>query len=198
MLPVESTPPIRRQPEISVLFDVWLLMHLVSGLLDQALTGHGLSGDEFGLYSLLKGFGPVTPTQITRWTGMPATTVSAVLRRLTARGHVERMPNPEDGRSYLVVLTDSGVAAHAGAASSFRVAASGVSQVRADDEPAQRAVLQRLDQALRDLCALDPRPYRVPESSPGTAPALTYTGRPLTPAQEREVRRYIEFVRRED
>jgi hypothetical protein len=62
---------VRPQPEISVLFDVWLLMHLVSGMLDQALAEHGLSGDEFGLYSLLRGFGPVTPTQIARWTGMP-------------------------------------------------------------------------------------------------------------------------------
>jgi len=192
------SPPVSSKREISVLFDVWLLMHLVAGMLDQALAEHGLSGDEFGLYSLLRGFGPATPTQIARWTGMPATTVSAALRRLTARGHVKRMPHPDDGRSYLIALSDSGLAAHTGAVSSFRRTAARVSDVLGNDEAAQRAVLQRLDQALRDLCALDPRPYRVPESSPGTAPALTYTGRPLTPAQEREVRRYIEFVRRED
>src|SRR5919199_322961 len=106
---MEASPPAERRLEISVLFDVWLVMHLVAGLLDQALAEHGLSGDEFGLYSLLRGFGPATPTQISRWTGMPATTVSAALRRLTARGHVERMPHPDDGRSYLVALSDAGI-----------------------------------------------------------------------------------------
>src|ERR671932_2169639 len=109
---MQSSPAARREREISLLFDVWLLMHLVSGMLDQALAEHGLSGDEFGLYSLLRGFGPVPPSQITRWTGMPATTVSAALRRLAARGHVERMPHPDDGRSYLVALNEAGEATH--------------------------------------------------------------------------------------
>jgi DNA-binding MarR family transcriptional regulator len=195
---MELSPPVGRQPEISVLFDVWLLMHLVSGMLDQALAEHGLSGDEFGLYSLLRGFGPVTPTQIARWTGMPTTTVSAALRRLTARGHVERRPHPDDGRSYLVGLSDSGQAAHAGAASGFRTAAARLSDDLGDDERVQRAVLQRLDHALRGITALDSRPYQITESSPGTPPALPYTGQPLTPAQEHEVRRYIEFIRRPD
>jgi DNA-binding MarR family transcriptional regulator len=187
-----------RQPQTSVLFDVWLLMHLVSGMLDQALAEHGLSGDEFGLYSLLRGFGPVTPTQIARWTGMPATTVSAALRRSAARGHLERMPHPDDGRSYLVGLSDAGTAAHAEAASAFRTAAERVSDALGEDETAQRAVLQRLDHALRGISGLDSRPYQVTESSPGTPPALTYTGQALTPAQEHQARRYIEFIRHSD
>jgi DNA-binding MarR family transcriptional regulator len=195
---VELTPSLRREPEISVLFDVWLLMHLVSGVLDQALTEHGLSGDEFGLYSLLRGFGPVTPTQIARWTGMPATTVSAALRRVTARGHVERMPHSDDRRSYLVGLSDAGVAAHAEAASSFRTVARRVSDALGEDETAQRAALQRLDHALRGITALDSRPYQVTGSSPGTPPTLTYTGQALTPAEEHQVRRYIEFIRCSD
>jgi DNA-binding MarR family transcriptional regulator len=186
---------VRRELEISVLFDVWLLMHLVSGVLDEALGEHGLSGDEFGLYSLLKGFGPVTPTQIARWTGMPATTVSAALRRLTARGHVERLPHPDDGRSYLVVLSDAGVTAHARAASSFRTVAARVSHALGDDETAQRVVLQRLDHTLRGITGLDSRPYQVTGSSPGAPPVLSYTGHPLTPGQEHQVRTFIEFIR---
>ena len=189
------SPPVGSQREISVLFDVWLLMHLVAGMLDQALAEHSLSGDEFGLYSLLRGSEPATPTQIARWTGMPATTVSAALRRLTARGHLKRMPHPDDGRSYLIALSDSGLAAHTGAASSFRRRAARVSTVLGNDEAAQRAVLQRLDHALREVTALDPRPYQVPESSPGTRQALTYPGQAFTQAQERQVRSYIEFIR---
>ena len=188
----------QRQPEITVLFDVWLLMHLVSGMLDQALTGHGLSGDEFGLYSLLRGFGPVTPTQIARWSGMPATTVSAALRRMTARGHVARMPHPDDGRSYLVGLSDAGVAAHSEAAPAFRTVARHVSDALGEDEMTQRAVLQRLDHALRGIAALDSRPYQVTAAPAGTLPTLTYTGQALSPAEEHQVRRYIEFVRHGD
>lgn len=191
-----SRSSLQRPRQISVLLDVWLLMHLVSGLLDQALAEHGLSGDEFGLYSLLRGFGPVTPTQIARWTGMPATTVSAAVRRLTVRGHLERTPHPDDGRSYLLGLTDAGLAAHADAASSFLTVAERVSAALGDDEPAQRAGLQRLDHALRVVTSLDPRPYHVATSSPGTTQAVTYDGEALTPAQERDVRRYIEFIRR--
>ncbi len=187
-----------REPEISVLFDVWLVMHVVSGMLDQALARDGLSGDEFGLYSLLRGFGPVTPTQIARWTGMPATTVSAGLRRLTTRGHLERTPHPDDGRSSLVGLTPAGIAAHTRAASSFLETAARVSEALGADETAQRAVLQRLDHALRGLGALDPRPYVVADPSPAESPSLTYTGPALTAAQEHEVRRYIEFARGPD
>jgi DNA-binding MarR family transcriptional regulator len=193
---VESTPSVTRQPETSLLLDIWLVMHLVSGLLDDAMAEHGLSGDDFGLYSLLRGFGPATPTQIARWTGMPPTTVSAALRRLTARGHVERRPHPDDGRSYLVGLSDAGLAAHAGAASGFRTVAARLSDALGDDEGTQRAVLQRLDDMLRRVTALDSRPYHLTESSPGAPPSLPYSGQPLTPAQEHQVRRYIEFVRR--
>jgi DNA-binding MarR family transcriptional regulator len=185
---------VSRQPEISVLFDVWLLMHVVAGMLDEALAEHGVSGDEFGLYSLLRGFGPVTPTQITRWTGMPATTVSAALRRLTARGDIERIPHPGDRRSHLVALSNSGVATHSAAASSFRAVAARVGEALGDDT-GYRAVLQRLDRALRGVIGLDFRPYQVRESAPGAASAFAYTGQALTSEQEHEVRRYIEFIR---
>ncbi len=62
----------------------------------------------------------------------------------------------------------------------------------------KRAVLQRLDHVLRAITGLDARPYQVSESSYGTPPALTYNGHALTPAQEHQVRRYIEFIRRSD
>jgi DNA-binding MarR family transcriptional regulator len=39
---------------------------------------------------------------------MPLTTASDVVRRLEQRGHVRRLPNPEDGRSFLFELTPAG------------------------------------------------------------------------------------------
>ena len=49
----------------------------------------------------------------------PATTVSSYVKRLEPRGHVERAPNPDDGRSYLLHLTDAGRVAHTDAAEHF-------------------------------------------------------------------------------
>jgi len=62
------------------------------------------------------------------------------------------------------------------------------------DEAAQRAVLQRLDHALRGIVGIDARPYQVPQPSAGEPTAITYTGPVLTPEQEHQVRRYIEFT----
>ena len=38
------------------------------------------------------------------WLGMPATAVSTYVARFLERGLVERRPNPDDGRSYVLLL----------------------------------------------------------------------------------------------
>ena len=186
-----------RPEEMSLLFDVWLLMHLVSGMLDGALEGTGLSGDDFGLYSLLRVFGPATPTQIARWTGMRPTTVSAALRRMSARGHSETAPNPADRRSYLVSLSPAGAAAHLNAAMAFLPELGRVAEAVAPGEGDLRLALQGLDRALRDVAGLDPRPYTLAESRTAADRRwqLPYDGEPLTPEQEASVRSYIDFLR---
>ena len=53
-------------PRMSVLFDLWLVNHLISGALDDVLAeAGGLSGEDFGFHSLRR-FGPVTATQVVR------------------------------------------------------------------------------------------------------------------------------------
>ena len=81
---------------MSLLFDVWLVTGLTAGLLDDVLAGTELNGDDYGLYSLLRRFGPTTPTQLHRWTGLPPTTISAHLKRLDGRG--PHHPAAEPGR----------------------------------------------------------------------------------------------------
>ena len=181
---------------MSVLFDLWLINHLISGALDDVLAeAGGLSGDDFGFYSLLRRFGPVTPTQVVRWTAMRPTTVSTLVRRLQQRGHVEQRPNPADGRSRLLALTPAGEAAHAGTADTFFAATRTLAAALGPDESRQRAALQRLDAALREVGGLDPRPYAVPTAPPETTGRLTYDGPPLTAEEEAPVRSYIDFVR---
>ena len=104
---------------MSVLMDTWLIANLTNGLLDDSLERSGMTGDDFALYSLLNAYGPASPSQIARWTGMRATTVSAALKRLAARGHTTQHRNTEDRRSYAVGLNDAGRAAHRETAAVF-------------------------------------------------------------------------------
>jgi DNA-binding MarR family transcriptional regulator len=181
---------------MSLLFDLWLVNHLISGALDEVLaTESGLSGEDFGFYSLLRRFGPATPTQVSRWTAMPPTTVSATVRRLIARGHVDQRRNPADGRSRLIALTDAGVHAHTQAAEVFFAATRTLAAAIGADEPRQRAALQRLDRALREVSRLDPRPYTVKDAPGDGEHHLHYLGAALMPDEEDTVRAYIDFVR---
>jgi DNA-binding MarR family transcriptional regulator len=182
-------------PQMSILFDLWLVNHLISGALDEVLARDGgLSGDEFGFYSLLRRFGPVSSSQVVRWTAMRPTTVSTLVRRLQQRGHLEQWPNPVDGRSRLIALTPAGEAVHAGTAATFFTATRALAAALGPDEQRQRASLQRLDAALRQVGGLDPRPYALPAEASEPQCQLTYAGSPLTADEETQVRQYIQFL----
>jgi DNA-binding MarR family transcriptional regulator len=58
-----------------------------------------------GWISLLQ---PVTPSALARETGLPPTTIRDYVRRLVERRDVRKLPNPDDGRSYQLVLTAKG------------------------------------------------------------------------------------------
>jgi DNA-binding MarR family transcriptional regulator len=51
---------------------------------------------------------PVTPTTVSAVSGVPITTLRDNIQRLVDRGLVERRPNPDDGRSYHLVVTRRG------------------------------------------------------------------------------------------
>jgi DNA-binding MarR family transcriptional regulator len=179
-----------------LLFDLWLVTHVVSGALDDVLVGAGgLSSDDFGFYSLLRGFGPVTPSQVSRWTAMRPSTVSTLVGRLQQRGHVEQTPNPEDGRSRLLALTPAGEQAHARTAVVFFDATRALSATLGPDEHRQRVSLERLDAALRQVRGLDPRPYAVAVDRAAAEARLVYQGPALTADEEAHARQYIDFIR---
>lgn len=179
----------------TVLFDIWILSHITAGLLDDALAGSGLSGDDFGLYSLLLGWAPATTGEVAQWSGMRPNTVSVALKRIESRGHLDRRPNPLDGRSSIVSLNEQGRIAHAEAARGFLEAMEEV-DAGLGDIPSVRLVLQRLDDVLRQVADVGQRPYSVPDTDQGWR--LVFDGPPLTDAQERDVRRYVDWVRSAD
>ena len=109
-----------RDDGTTLLLDVWLVSRATHGLLDEALAPAGLTADEFAVYSMLRGSEDgSTPSELAGWMAAPPTTVSSYVKRFEARGHVERVPNPDDRRSYRLRLTDEGRAAHLAAAQRF-------------------------------------------------------------------------------
>lgn len=103
----------------NVLFDVWLVSRATTALIDDVLRPSGLDADEFAIYSVLASGDGMTPTELAHWMAAPATTVSSSVKRFEQRGHVQRVPNPDDHRSYRVELTAAGRRAHLAAGELF-------------------------------------------------------------------------------
>ena len=140
--------PGRPDDRMSLLFDVWLVARAATDLLDRAIAPAGLDADEFAVYSLLISGETVTPSVLARWMAAPPTTVSSYLKRFEGRGHVRREPNPDDGRSYRIVLTAAGRRAHARAAALFLPAMADVTAALDRPEADLRASLASIRRAL--------------------------------------------------
>ena len=101
-----TDPALGLEPGLgNVLFDVWLVSRATTALLDDVLRASGLDADEFAVYSVLASGDGMTPTELAHWMAAPPTTVSSYVKRFETRGHVRRVPNPEDRRSYRLQLT---------------------------------------------------------------------------------------------
>lgn len=170
------------------LFLVWQLARRVDPLVGAA-AGE-LSAADFGLYSLLRVAGPMTPSDIRERTGSPSSTISQHVSRLVSRGHAEQRANPEDARSTLVALTDEGIAMHEQAAPTFRELLDRVRAALGEDWDAVIAAMERLDGALRTVA--DPAATLSPPR-----PVLGDRA-PLTATQRQELQRFEQYLRWRD
>jgi DNA-binding MarR family transcriptional regulator len=87
---------------------LFALTQQLSNLLSQAMTQAPLSPSDFAVYSALRLQQPSTMMELAATLGMRPTTLSSVLARMQQHGHLRREPNPADGRSRLISLTDTG------------------------------------------------------------------------------------------
>jgi len=92
----------------TILLDVFVTNQLRERLIAAAVEGTDLPADDYPMYVLVGSEGPWTPTGLAERTQMPLSTVLFRLRRLEKRGHLERIPNPDDRRSHLVQLSADG------------------------------------------------------------------------------------------
>lgn len=104
----------------NVLLQVFIVGELSGELLGRELRETGLSPDHFAVLSVISSIGPITPTDLARVLGMPPTTVSTWIRRLSARRQITRKVNPDDGRSALLEVAPAGRSAIQNAQPIFR------------------------------------------------------------------------------
>jgi len=69
----------------------------------------GMGASELAALEHLEAAGPMTPGQLGGRLSMSPGAVTALVDRLEKRGHVERLPNPEDRRSALLRETEKGL-----------------------------------------------------------------------------------------
>jgi DNA-binding MarR family transcriptional regulator len=155
------TQPPRRRRRISFLFELFAVGHRVRALLGQTMAGAGLRPDEYAIYSAVLKAGPLSISELAQLVGMPLTTVSDYVAAMTSRGHAARSRNPADSRSYLIALTEDGVAAHRVAMAGFSAAITRIREALPIPEQDLLRALRALDDAVRqvldDLAAEDRR-----------------------------------------
>jgi DNA-binding MarR family transcriptional regulator len=100
--------PTTSERRLSILLLVVAAHQRLGRLVERELASDGVEPSDYGLLSLVGLRGPVRLKEVAAELGMRLTTASDAIRRLEARDHVVRRPNPADGRSTLFELTAEG------------------------------------------------------------------------------------------
>jgi DNA-binding MarR family transcriptional regulator len=126
-----------------------ILSQLVGTLIQRVVEGSGITGSEYALTSWLNVIGEATPSKLAGDLGLSATTLSAMIERLVAKGEVRRVPKEGDGRSYLLELTPQGKATNARNAQRFAVELEGLRANLEGDPDEILDAMRVLETALR-------------------------------------------------
>jgi DNA-binding MarR family transcriptional regulator len=133
----------------TILLDLFLTNQHRKRMIEAALVQTELPPEDYPVYVIVGAEGPWTPTRLAARLEMPLSTVLFRLGRLERRGHAERVPNPDDGRSYLIRLTKKGEQLLAKARPAFRDYAEAVEgRLGPERVDALRAALDELRQAV--------------------------------------------------
>jgi DNA-binding MarR family transcriptional regulator len=80
----------------------------VGQIVEQQLAPLGVPPSLIALVTHVRDLEPVSPSTLARVAGTPTTTLRDNIQRLVDRRLVRRVPNPADGRSYLLRITARG------------------------------------------------------------------------------------------
>jgi DNA-binding MarR family transcriptional regulator len=99
--------PTRPEYDLGIVDGLVQLSTLVQALLTRVAAGADLSLQQGRLLGILRDREP-TMAQLARFLDLDRSSTTGLVDRATQRGLVRRMPDPDDGRSFRVVLTDEG------------------------------------------------------------------------------------------
>lgn len=88
--------------------ELWVAARYGWELTRKRLESDGVDPEEYGPLSFVGTLQPVTRTRLAEAMGLRRTTLRDLVSRLIERGHVLEEPNPRDGRSTLLTLTQAG------------------------------------------------------------------------------------------
>jgi DNA-binding MarR family transcriptional regulator len=91
-----------------LLLDLHYASRLAERLLDEEMAAVGVRAEWAGLLTEIRTVEPVRPTELAQRTGIAPATLYDYVEQLVAEGMLERTPNPDDGRSQLLVTTRAG------------------------------------------------------------------------------------------
>ncbi len=126
-------------------------------------SGHGLEGSGLAVLYHLTTAGPMRTSALADLLGLDPSTTSRHVGGLERSGHVERFPDPDDGRAWLVGATRAGATAFE---DTRALRNSLVKRVMQDWTPEQvaafAAALARFNDSVSDLAGLPPRSVTTP------------------------------------
>jgi DNA-binding MarR family transcriptional regulator len=161
--------------DTSLLFEVFALNQAVGRFLADALREGPLSPAEYAIASAIFELEAASPTALAARLGMRLTTFIDHLRVLERRGLARRLPHPTDRRSYRVVLTAEGLAAHRAANQLFEAAHAAFVEALAGGTVRAREVLRAMREAA-DKVAASSSPPAVSSPSPSPRPSPARAG----------------------
>ena len=96
--------------------DTALLSFVTSAIIvpeyDAVKRDLGISRPEYMLLLCLSHYPMLTAQDVSRLTGRPRNSISRAVHRMLAVNHIERAPDPSDGRQARLTITQSGRALH--------------------------------------------------------------------------------------
>ncbi len=119
---------------------------------DQAIRPSGLTTAQLAVLAVIDAEQPVRQRRIADRLSLTEQALTAMVGRLDALGHLERRPDPEDGRSWLLELSDAGAAALRSAGRRFGVVNDALDATLTDRQLVDLAGrLAQIREALREL-----------------------------------------------
>jgi DNA-binding MarR family transcriptional regulator len=100
--------PAEPPENLELFLEVTLVSHFMFQLARREFHTDGLDPYMFGLLVHVEHRGAMTPSQLAEETRVTNTSIRDQVQNLVDRGLLERKPNPDDARSYLLELTPEG------------------------------------------------------------------------------------------